>query len=287
MDVYPFILDLGPLEITGYGIMMMIGFLVGGWLISLELRRQGHREDYAAEITIAAVVGGVIGAKLWYVALTRDLDALLSRGGLVWYGGLIGGTIAVMLNGWRLRVPVRWTAHLVAPSLAAAYALGRVGCFLVNDDYGVPTSLPWGMRFRQGLPPSTAENMQSLFGIPVPPGVDPSTVLAVHPTQIYETLAMLVAFAILWRLRKREWGTGALFGVYLIFAGIERFLVEFVRAKDDRFLGPFTVAQLTSLILVAIGTLVWTRLRNQPAAEPGDYLLGRQPNPVAKPSTVK
>ena len=83
MDVYPFILDLGPLEITGYGIMMMVGFLVGGWLISLELRRQGLREDYAAEITIAAVIGGVIGAKLWYVALTRDLDALLSRGGLV------------------------------------------------------------------------------------------------------------------------------------------------------------------------------------------------------------
>ena len=287
MDVYPFILDLGPLEITGYGIMMMVGFLVGGWLISLELKRHGLREDYAAEITIAAVIGGVIGAKLWYVALTRDLDALLSRGGLVWYGGLIGGTLAVMLNGWRLRVPVRWTAHLVAPALAAAYALGRVGCFLVNDDYGIPTSLPWGMRFRQGLPPSTAENMQSLFGIPVPPGVDPSTVMAVHPTQIYETLAMLTAFAFLWRLRKRAWGTGALFGVYLIFAGVERFLVEFVRAKDDRFLGPFTIAQLTSLILVAVGVLAWSRLKNEPAAEPGEYLRGRQPNPVANPSTVK
>jgi phosphatidylglycerol:prolipoprotein diacylglycerol transferase len=287
MDVYPFILDLGPLEITGYGIMMMVGFLVGGWLISLELRRQGLREDYAAEITIAAVIGGVIGAKLWYVVLTRELDALLSRGGLVWYGGLIGGSIAVVLNGWRLRVPMRWTAHVVAPALAAAYALGRVGCFLVNDDYGVPTSLPWGMRFRQGLPPSTAENMQSLFGIPVPPGVDPSTVLAVHPTQIYETLAMLVAFAVLWRLRKKAWGTGALFGVYLMFAGVERFLVEFVRAKDDRFLGPFTVAQLTSLILVAIGALVWSRLAKAPPIDAGDYLKGRHPAPAANPSTVK
>jgi phosphatidylglycerol---prolipoprotein diacylglyceryl transferase len=287
MDVYPFILDVGPLEITGYGIMMMVGFLAGGWLISLELRRQGLREDYAAEITIAAVIGGVLGAKLWYVALTRDLDALLSRGGLVWYGGLIGGSLAVVLNGWRLRVPIRWTAHVVAPALAAAYALGRVGCFLVNDDYGIPTSLPWGMRFRQGLPPSTAENMHSLFGIPVPAGVDPSTVMAVHPTQIYETLAMLVAFAILWRLRKKEWGVGALFGVYLMFAGIERFLVEFVRAKDDRFLGPFTIAQLTSLILVAIGAMVWSRLKGAASVEPGDYLGSRQSSPVAKPSTVK
>jgi phosphatidylglycerol:prolipoprotein diacylglycerol transferase len=287
MDVYPFILDLGPLEITGYGIMMMVGFLVGGWLFSLELRRQGLREDYAAEITIAAVIGGVIGAKLWYVALTGDLDALLSRGGLVWYGGLIGGSMAVALNGWRLRVPTRWTAHIVAPGLAAAYALGRVGCFLVNDDYGIPTSLPWGMRFRQGLPPSTAENMQSLFGIPVPPGTDPSTVLAVHPTQIYETLAMLVAFAVIWRLRKKAWGTGALFGVYLMFAGVERFLVEFVRAKDDRFLGPFTIAQLTSIILFAIGALVWSRLAKAAPTDPGDYLKGRQPAPSVNPSTAK
>ncbi len=286
MDVYPFILDLGPLEITGYGLMMMVGFLAGGWLLGLELRRQGLREDYAAEITIAAVIGGVIGAKLWYVALTRDMDALLSRGGLVWYGGLIGGTIAVVLNGWRLRVPTRWTAHLAAPALAASYALGRVGCFLVNDDYGVPTSLPWGVRFRQGLPPSTAENMQSLFGIPVPPGVDPGTVLAVHPTQIYETIAMLLAFAVLWRLRKKEWGTGALFGVYLMFAGVERFLVEFVRAKDDRFLGAFTIAQLTSLILVAIGVAVWSRLKSAPPADPGAYLQNRQPAEAVKPSTV-
>jgi len=286
MDVLPFILKLGPLEITGYGIMMMVGFLVGGWLITLELRRRGLREDYAAEITIAAVIGGVIGAKLWYVALTGDPGALLSRGGLVWYGGLLGGSLAVVLNGWRLRVPIRWTAHLVAPSLAAAYALGRVGCFLVNDDYGRPTTLPWGMRFREGLPPSTAENLQSLFRIPIPEGVHPTTVMAVHPTQLYETLAMLIAFAILWRLRKRAWGTGALFGVYLIFAGVERFLVEFVRAKDDRFLGAFTIAQLTSLILVVIGLIVWLRLKQAPPVEPGDYLSGRQPAKVASPSTV-
>jgi phosphatidylglycerol:prolipoprotein diacylglycerol transferase len=174
----------------------------------------------------------------------------------------------------------------VAPALAAAYALGRVGCFLVNDDYGVPTTLPWGMRFRQGLPPSTAENMQSLFGIPVPVGVDPSTVMAVHPTQIYETIAMLIAFAVLWRLRKKDWGTGALFGVYLVFAGIERFLVEFVRAKDDRFLGAFTIAQLTSVLLVLIGIVVWNRLKQLPPADPGSYLEGRQTDPAANPATA-
>ena len=285
MDVYPFIIHVGPLEITGYGIMMMVGFLVGGWLLGLELKRQGLREDYAAEITIAAVIGGVIGAKLWYVALTQDMDALLSRGGLVWYGGLIGGSIAVVLNGWRLRVPIQWTANLVAPALAAAYALGRVGCFLVNDDYGLPTDLPWGMRFRQGLPPSTAENLSSLFRIPVPEGVDPSTVLAVHPTQLYETFAMLIAFAVLWRLRKKAWGTGALFGVYLMLAGLERFLVEFVRAKDDRFLGPFTVAQITSVILIVIGAMTWSRLKTGGRLDPGPYLL--ESSPAHQSSTVR
>jgi len=286
MDVYPFIIHLGRLEVTGYGIMMMVGFLMGGWLIGLELKRQGLREDYAAEIVIAAVIGGVIGAKLWYVALTRDMDALLSRGGLVWYGGLIGGSLAVWLNGWRLRVPTRWTAHVVAPALAAAYALGRVGCFMVNDDYGLPTGLPWGMRFRQGLPPSTAENLHALFGIPIPPGVDPNTVLAVHPTQLYEVAAMTVAFMVLWKLRKAAWGTGALFGVYLMLAGLERFLVEFVRAKDDRFVGPFTIAQVMSVLLIIIGTLVWVRLRGRSAQDPGPYLAGRQPAATSNPSTA-
>lgn len=272
MDVYPFIIHLGPLEITGYGIMMMVGFLMGGWLIGLELKRRGLREDYAADITVAAVIGGVIGAKLWYVILTGDPRALFSRGGLVWYGGLIGGAAAVAINGWRLRVPMRWTMQLVAPVLAAAYALGRVGCFLVNDDYGRPTSLPWGVKFRQGLPPSTAENLHNLFRVPIPPGVDPNTVLAVHPTQLYEVAAMLVVFAVLWKLRRKLWGIGALFGVYLMLAGLERFLVEFVRAKDDRFLGPFTIAQLTSVLLVILGVALWSWLRNRPDPGPGTYL---------------
>ncbi|MGB7212548.1 MAG: prolipoprotein diacylglyceryl transferase [Gemmatimonadales bacterium] len=272
MTVFPFVIHLGSFEVTGYGIMMMVAFLAGSWLIALELRRRGFREEYASDVTLAALVGGIIGAKLWYVALTGDPATLFSRGGLVWYGGFIGGALGVVLNGWRLRVPIRWTAQLVAPALAAAYALGRVGCFIVNDDYGRPTSLPWAMKFPQGLPPSTAGNMTQLFGIPVPPGTDPSTVLAVHPTQLYEIAAMLVVFAILWRWRTLARGTGWLFGAYLVFAGTERFLVEIVRAKDDRFVGPFTLAQVTSVLLVIVGVVVMKRLRDGAAADPGGYL---------------
>jgi phosphatidylglycerol:prolipoprotein diacylglycerol transferase len=279
MTIYPFIIHLGPLEVTGYGLMLMVAFLMGGWLIARQLRERQVREDYAADIVAAAVIGGIVGAKLWYVALTQDLDSLFSRGGLVWYGGFIGGAVAVMLNGWRLGVPLRWTMQVTAPALAAAYALGRVGCFLVNDDYGRPTSLAWGMRFPEGLPPSTAGNLQQLFGVPVPQGIDPSTVLAVHPTQLYEVVIMLIAFAILWVLRKSKYPIGWLFGLYLVFAGVERFLVEFVRAKDDRFIGMFTVAQLTSVIIVLLGILLIAAWRRAPNPAPGLYLeTGRKPS---------
>ncbi len=278
MTIFPFVFQLGPLEITGYGLMMMVAFLMGGWLIALELKRRGLSEDYAADMIAAAVIGGIVGAKLWYVAVAQDAGALFSRGGLVWYGGFIGGTAAVILNGWRLKVPIRWTMQLAAPALAAAYALGRIGCFLVNDDYGRPTDLPWGVKFPQGLPPSTAVSMEQLFGIPVAPGTDPSTVLSVHPTQIYEAIIMLGAFMLLWSLRKRGHPIGWIFGLYLAIAGVERFLIEILRAKDDRFLGPFTLAQLTSVILVAFGIWIMLKLRKADDPPPSAYLAtGRSP----------
>jgi phosphatidylglycerol:prolipoprotein diacylglycerol transferase len=283
MTIYPFIIHVGPLEITGYGLMLMVAFLMGGWLIARQLRENKLKEDYAADIVAAAVIGGIIGAKLWYVALTRDPGALFSRGGLVWYGGFIGGALAVILNSWRLGVPLRWTMQLAAPALAAAYALGRVGCFLVNDDYGRPSNLPWAVKFPEGLPPSTAGNLHHLFGVAVPAGVDPSTVLAVHPTQLYEVASMLVAFAVLWALRKRGRPIGWLFGLYLVFAGVERFLVEIVRAKDDRFLGPFTLAQFTSVIVTLIGVLLLTKWRKGPSPEPSLYLETGRKAAVSNP----
>ncbi len=259
MTTYPLVFSIGPIEITGYGLMMMVGFLTGGWAIQRELRRRGLNEEYASDIVVAAVIGGIIGAKLWYVALTRDPGALFLRSGLVWYGGFIGGAAAVYLNGLRKRVPTRITCDLVAPALAVGYALGRVGCFLVQDDYGIPTSLPWGMKFPEGLPPSTALRLNSDYGVPIPDGVNPLEVLAVHPTQLYEAAAMLVAFWALWRFRTHVRAAGWLFGAYLLFAGTERFLIEFIRAKDDRFVAGFTVAQLASIIIAAAGVLLMAR----------------------------
>lgn len=272
--VYPFNFHIGPLNVTGYGIMLMVGFLTGGWLMDRDLRARGFQHEYAADMTVAAVIGGVLGAKLWYVAATGELGSLFSRGGLVWYGGFLGGVAVVLLNGWRLKVPMRWTMELTAPALPAAYALGRLGCFLVGDDYGVPSTLPWAVQFPQGLPPTTAGTLAREYGIPIPEGVTPETVLAVHPTQLYEAALMIGVFMLLWRLRNHGKGTGWLFGLYLTLAGLERFLVEFVRAKEDRLFGPFTLAQLTALGIVLIGALLIARFRNAGSVAPGPYLAG-------------
>lgn len=290
MTIYPFTIQL-PFclgipglfclrEITGYGLMMMVGFIMAGWTIQVDLRNRRLNEEYATDIVFAAVIGGIVGAKLWYVALTGG--ALFQRGGFVWYGGFLGGVVGVLLNGWRKGVPARWTMELTAAPLAIGYALGRVGCFLVNDDYGVPSTLPWAMKFPDGQPASTVTNLERM-GVTFPPGTDPLEVIAVHPTQIYETLLMLAAFWWLWRLRDHSHGIGWRFGVYLVLAGAERFLIEFVRAKDDRLLGPLTLAQATSLALVLVGLFIIQQLRapdHAAAAAP----VALEVDPKAQPS---
>jgi len=266
MTVYPLVFHLGPLEITGFGIMVMMGFFMAGWAMQARLRELGLGDQFAWDVIVAGVIGGILGAKLWYVALRGDLGLLFDRGGLVWYGGLIGGAAAVIYNSIRVKVPMRFTLDLAAPALAMGYALGRVGCFLVQDDYGIPTSLPWGMKFPEGLPATTARNLAA-WGVAIPEGVNPSDVLAVHPTQLYETAAMLFVFWLLWRLRDHRRGTGWLFGFYLMLAGTERFLIEFLRAKDDRFFDPFTLAQATALAVVAVGAVLAARFGRLPPLE--------------------
>jgi phosphatidylglycerol:prolipoprotein diacylglycerol transferase len=267
MTVYPFVLHFGPIELTGYGLMMMVAFLMAGWAIQLDLRQRGLDEDYAADIIIAGVIGGLVGAKLWYVLLTRDPDALFRRGGFVWYGGFLGAVAAILLNGWRRHVPPRFTMEICAAPLSLGYALGRVGCFLVNDDYGIPSSLPWAMKFPNGLPPTTVDNLQRM-GVHFPLGTDPNQLVAVQPTELYETAAMFLIFWWLWRRRDHGHATGWLFACYLVAGGLERFLVEFVRAKDDRLLASFTLAQATSVALMIAGAVLLYLWRKPAGPQP-------------------
>ena len=176
-------------------------------------------------------------------------------------------------------------ARAAAPALAVGYAIGRLGCFLVGDDYGRPTDLPWGIAFPDGAPPSTAENLRRMFGVEIPPGVSGDTVLAVHPTQLYEIAMSLIIFAIIWRLRDRMHVPGALFSVYIALAGVERFIVEFFRAKDDRFFGILTVAQLISLALVAAGVAGALHLMGRGGAG-GEPPAGRSTRPARSLSST-
>ena len=251
--MYPTLIRFGSFEITTFGLMMFAAFIVGGWVLARECRRYGLSEDLASSIVMAAAIGGIVGAKIYYAVLFRDWHLLFDRAGLVWYGGLMGGAVAVSWLLIRRKVDFLNAADAAAPALAVGYCLGRIGCFLVGDDYGAPTSSWVGVAFPRGSPPTTAESLRQ-FGVRIDPTIPADRVLRVHPTQLYESASALLMFFLLTAVARRSHRKGTVFALFLILMGIERFLVEIVRAKDDRFLGPFTIAQLISVLLVVVGS---------------------------------
>jgi phosphatidylglycerol---prolipoprotein diacylglyceryl transferase len=250
--MFPTLFKYGSFEITTFGLMMFLAFLASGWVLTRELKRHGISEETSSSMVVAAALGGIIGAKIYYAILFRDWHLLFDRAGLVWYGGLIGGAAAVSWVVLRNRIDYLTAADCAAAPLAIGYCLGRIGCFLVGDDYGRPTDAWFGVAFPKGAPPTSAARLRE-FGVAVDPSIPGDEILRVHPTQLYESGAALLMFFILMRFNSRPHRKGAAFGLFLIMLGIERFLVEIVRAKDDRFLGPFTVAQLISVILIVVG----------------------------------
>lgn len=256
----PLAYSFGPVEVTGFGLAVLLAFVVAQIVAQRELARRGHDPEPVGDMIFAAVLGGLLGAKLYYVVVLGNWDALFTRGGFVFWGGLIGGMLAVMAVVAKQRYGLMKVFDVGGPSVAAAYAVGRTGCWAVGDDYGRPWDGPLAVAFPQGAPPSTASVMSREFGVSLPVGVAPDTVLAVHPTQLYETAMALGMFWVLWRLRDHKHAEGWLFGVYCVLAGAERFVVEFFRAKDDRFVGPLTMAQAIALAFIAMGALwMWSR----------------------------
>ena len=257
--MWPTLIRIGNFEITTFGLMMFLAFIVSGWVLARQFRRYGLDEDVASSMVVAAALGGIIGAKVYYAILFKDWRLLFDRAGLVWYGGLIGGFLACSWLIRRHKVDYLTAADAAAPALSIGYALGRIGCFLVGDDYGRPTDAWFGIAFPKGAPPTTAGELRK-FGANVDPSVPYDQVLRVHPTQLYETTAALIMFAILMSMNRRPHVRGRAFAAFLILLGIERFLVEIVRAKDDRFLGPFTIAQLISVLLILAGSILFATL---------------------------
>ncbi len=258
---------IGPLSISPFGVLLVAAFLAAYAMFLWAARRLelGDEED-ASALLLAAGIGGVVGGKIYYAALYGDWRLLFDRSGLVWYGALLLGAAAVLWTARRRGLPLAGVADAGAPAVAVGYAVGRIGCFLVGDDYGRPTDLPWGVAFPEGLPgPTTAGFLRAEYGVELA-GVDASELVRVHPTQLYETFAGLLAAAVgVWLLRRRQ-AAGMVAVKVLALLAAERFAVEFLRLKDDRFFGGFTLAQLLSLgLLVVLAVLTW-RLRRAAAA---------------------
>ncbi|HEU4629697.1 MAG TPA: prolipoprotein diacylglyceryl transferase [Gemmatimonadaceae bacterium] len=272
--VHPFNIHLGSFEVTGFGLAVLLAFVISQIIAQRELVRRGHNPEPIADLILAAVLGTIVGGKVYYAVLVGDWGTLLSRAGLVFWGGFTGAVIAVALViRWKRIRPLR-IADVAGICIAAGYAVGRTGCWAVGDDYGRPWDGPLAVAFPQGAPPSYAGVMNREFGTAIPAGVSPDALLGVHPTQLYEVVMGLIMFLILWRRRDHRHAEGWLFGLYCVLAGIERFIVEIFRAKDDRFFGPFTMAQLIAIGILALGVILMYALRKPGPGRPGIYAEG-------------
>lgn len=233
--MYPILFELGPIKLYSYGLALVMAFYVDYYILHKELKRLKYDPNLATDIIFWGAVGGILGSKIYYLlenisdVIADPLGVIFSGYGLVFFGGLIGGTLGVT---WVLvRNKLDWLtfADIVAPLLILGNAIGRCGCFLNGCCYGVETSLLWGLHF-----PNLPAGMQ------------------VHPTQLYEFIAELIIFMILWRMRLTIKVTGSLFFTYFILAGIERFLIEFIRVNPEYIFG-LTGAQIFALLLMGTG----------------------------------
>lgn len=257
--MYPVLFRLGPVDVDSFWVMVFLGFAAAGMVLRADLRRAAIDPRAAYDLILYAYVGGLVGARLFLLATAWDVFVqdpvgfLLSGSGWVWYGGLLGGTLAV-LAGIRIHhLPLGVVADAAGPGLAIAQVLGRIGCQLAGDgDYGVPSTLPWAMSYPHGVVPTTD---------------------LVHPTPLYEAILYAGIFAVLWRQRGRR-PRGSLLGQYCVLAGLARFGVEFVRINPVWALG-LTLQQWLSLACAGIGTGILHRVHG---AGPGaSALMGHRP----------
>jgi phosphatidylglycerol:prolipoprotein diacylglycerol transferase len=250
-DIHVFGVDLKT-----FGLCFAAGFIAAGLVIQRRCRELGQPSDTAYEIVLGSLIGGLVGSRVYYLiqhwsTVKHDLvGAAFSGSGLVWYGGLIGGAIGVLIAAKRRNFLSLTMLDACSLPLALGYAIGRIGCQVSGDgDYGKVSDLPWAMGYPHGA-------------VPTPPGV------TVQPTPIYETLATGLYVYALWRMRDR-FRPGVLFALYLVFAGLERLLVEFVRRNAEVVAG-LTAPQLESIGLVLAG-LIWIAVaaRRGPLGAPG------------------
>ncbi|MCK9407857.1 MAG: prolipoprotein diacylglyceryl transferase [Bacteroidetes bacterium] len=259
--MHPIIFSFGGITIYSFGLMMGISFLIGNYILTQEFKRKKLHPDLASNITLIALVAGVSGSKLLYLfenwgSFVKDpVGMTFSPGGLTFYGGFILATISVYIYAKNKNIAFIRIADAVGPALLLAYGIARIGCHLAGDgDYGFPTSLPWGTDYSNGTyPPSAAfRNFPEVTNL-FPNGIVPDNTLC-HPTPVYETIICSFFFLFLWKNRMKWKLDGQMFYTYLIFAGIERFSVEFFRL-NPRLMLDLSEAQIIAVILILIGAI--------------------------------
>ncbi len=233
-------ISIGPVTLQTFGIAFALAFVASGLTMARRLEEVGKPVDWVYEMVFAALIGGLVGSRIDYLVQNWDrvsgdlLGNIFSGSGLVFFGGLFGGAIGVII--WALRRGVlSWElTDWAAVPIAIGYVVGRVGCQVSGDgDYGTRSDLPWAMAYPDGTVPTTDR---------------------VHPTPVYETFAMGIATLVLWHLRDR-FAPGVLFGIYLVIVGVERFLIEIIRRNDSVVAG-LTLPQLVSVAVAAIGAAI-------------------------------
>lgn len=244
--MYPVLFKIGSFAVSSYSIMVVIAFLVAYKLCEGEFKRKGLSESLLDLLLVANVFGGIIGAKLLFLMENVAFSEFIAdpirylSSGLTFLGGFLGALILIGVVVWIKKANFWLAADAMAPAFVVGYAIARIGCFLVGDDYGIPSNLPWAIAFPIGSPP---------------------TIERVHPTQIYEALTMAAVFVFLWKIRKRNSPIGWLMGITLILTGVERLLVEFVRHTTPSFIPGISLAQLMSLGLIIAGVLKLVQIK--------------------------
>ena len=253
--MHPVLIQIGPLVVRWYGVMIALACFAGMWIALKEAERKGVGKEKIEGFFFYALIGAIIGARLYYLAFS-GMEEFWNNpltifavwgGGLAIHGGILGGLLVALLYARKREIPFWKFADTMAPSLILGQAIGRIGCFLNGDAHGYPTTLPWGLVYSPESPAGQMFPGQSL-----------------HPTQLYEMIFNLLIFGLLWKLRKVIKTDGYLFLLYIIMYSVIRIFVEHFRADKLIFLGRLSAAQSIGIIGIIIGfSLIFTMQKNR------------------------
>ena len=269
----PRLFQIGPISVYSFGLMMALGFLTANYFLALDLKRRKLDPSIANNIILIGLVAGIVGSKLlfliesWSDFVANPLREALSPSGLTWYGGFILATLCIYWYSRKIKIGFKIISDATSPALLLGYGVARLGCHFAGDgDYGFPTNLPWGTDYSKGTyPPSVAFKPFPEITSHYPNGIVPDNTPC-HPTPVYEFILCTILFMVMWKYRRSIKPDGAMFALYLLIAGAERFSIEFFRI-NPRFAFGLSEAQLISIPLMLLGALLLIYYRKIPRAQ--------------------